>query len=394
MSGASSVSVSLSVSVDLSSLLEGQSFEDALVRLESRAFALDHNNGILQFWFRQEAPVKFLGKMDEVGLTENDKTRLGRFSTDSPEIAKRVLISGVLKGGRMISVNSLAFAHDQLHITASKERHDTGSKEKELQHCKAGSSNNEARKKVLQGGLLRFILENYIPIEDIQTSAMPVHPHWHNVGESLLLQKSYSKIPEIDLQEVLYQVFQGARHHINMAGDLFSEQEEYQQFLMAGVHLCDLTARRNNAKFMEQVYVRNDAIEPLELQNHQPERYPGTNVADNHFSDQHLHYMRAACIQLSKLTLLESEGDAVAVAANAGVAIHHIQELQNTHHRRHVRAIGYAMHNVPTCPSPGGHRKKWGAALRRDNLLCQEMMAAGEEYFGDMGWFWDPCEDD
>ena len=125
--------------------------------------------------------------------------------------------------------------------------------------------NHPAKTQVLEGELLRYILEKFVPVEDLGTSAIPVHPVWAQHAQTILHEKSYVLVRgDIDLSAAVYNVFMSARHGVNcIRGERFQSQEEFVLLMVAGSHVSDLSIHYGGATVVSNVYIKSSAVEAL-----------------------------------------------------------------------------------------------------------------------------------
>ncbi|CAB9518856.1 expressed unknown protein [Seminavis robusta] len=378
--------------VDLTVLDDGDSFQDALVRLESPCRVV---GDLVFFWFRQQPAVKFYGSLD--GYRYNHSPFVDGQTTSSA-----VVISGVIRSrsNRTVNLTSVVLQHSS-SSSAVDATATTATPSSYRRRYHRPIAENAPRDQVLKDPrLLRHILENHVPLEDMQTCIFPVHPLWECVGRSLLVQSKFQTIGEynnthtgtmttiLDIQSILQQIFRGAareeqpQRHNNNNNNPFrrtrtsvfpnSNQADYEQLLQAAAHVCAVALRRGGARFLTpDTYVQTSALEILHrCLLHSPNNN-NTNETVTQFaltptaSMGELAFLRAACIQLSQLQL-QTQRD-------------HIQKMAQALLSNHGTMVPHSKEQLLS----------WTKPLASDNLLCEPLKQAGEELFG-VGWFWDP----
>lgn len=333
------------MTVDLASLQEGDSFAGAIVRLEKRRRLCGTK---LAFLNVRQAPAVIYNC-----CAANDETLVAYIKTNAKQPGSFIVISGTVRSNHKIDIIEM-----NVYVRDDEEIQDRRSIAALYHH--PGTNENPSRRKVLEeapGELLRHVVTRYVPLEDVETCVVPVSQQWASVGVSVL-QSSCQRVDVVDLEASIYNVFQSARHAYNMCtGALFRNQMEYSDFMLAGAHLCDLSLRRGNTNVFRNVYVSRNVVEALHL---------GEQAADERsalrtYTDSQLHFVRAACIQLSKMRIEQ--------------------------HQDHILRIGYALHNTPDRFSPKCTLARWAVPLQDDGLLCEEMRKAGDDLYG-IDWFW------
>jgi len=337
--------------VDLASLPEGERFAGALVRLERKARICGKKLAFVDV--RQAAPIRY----NCCTAASDDETLVRKLKSQARIVRGTtfLLISGTLRADHKIDLADVEIYDD---LKAKKETQQPVSR---LYHRPGGE--NPGRQQVLQEPsttgqlLLRIILDQYVPAQDLETGVIPVSDLWTSVGSSVL-QSSCQKLDLVDLEIAFYHIFQSARHLYNQCtGAPFPSQDKFSNFMLAGVHLCELSLRRGNMDIIQDVYVRRDVVQALRLEEHQ-QRRPAP-VASRVYPDTTWQFLRAACIQLSKLDMEE--------------------------HQDHIHRTGYALHNAPRHVALIVQAQF--SRLEDDNLLCQELRVAGSNLYG-LDWLW------